>query len=319
MPQFCFRLRFHLRDGDSIGLDLEEAILFSMPNNVTIKIKSAAKDTPIKSHSRAALVGGPFESEDAARIAAFHARRALLAWAVSQRIGMDLGDDKLRSQFTRYGLGELSSQVGQPVRNDVHGLDVYESDGKTLFVSWNMDAKLTKAGDAFMRDLHHLLGNPPQMTDKQALSAELYALSFFESSFRARFLTLVAAIEALLEPAFRHEVVREFVSDAQGRAAQLPVDDATRQAVQSSLEWLKRESIGQAGRALADRLLRDSQYLGMNSRKFFAYCYNLRSQILHSGKPSNDSVDLLELANATQQFVGDLLNEALATPARMTG
>lgn len=38
------------------------------------------------------------------------------------------------------------------------------------------------------------------LSDTQLLGAELYGLSFFDMSFRSRFITLVTAVEAMLEP-----------------------------------------------------------------------------------------------------------------------
>jgi hypothetical protein len=74
-----------------------------------------------------------------------------------------------------------------------------------------------------------------------------------------------------------------------------------------SLDRLRSDSIGQTGKCLCETLLPDKEYGGRSAGKFFQYCYNLRSEIVHSGKPSKDDVDLLQLSNVCQAFVGDLL------------
>lgn len=311
MTHFRFRLRFHIRDGDTIGLDAEEVVLASLPDRVTIKIKSGEKGTAIRNHSRAALVGGPFQTEDQAIEGAARTRNALLVWAVRRRFALDLGDDRLRSRFTPAGLALFQTEQSQSIRNDIHGLDIYECDGATTFVSMTAAAGISFSGSGFERDLQELLEAPVDLNDKLALSAELYTASLMEASFRARFLTLTTAIEALLTPADRGSVVHEFIRDTQKRAASLEVDDNTRQSLQGSLSWLNRESIGQAGRALAKRVLPNESYLGLPSDKFFGYCYEVRSQIVHSGKTSDKSVDLFELANVLSEFTGDLLSGLL--------
>jgi hypothetical protein len=316
---FSFRLRFHLRGGDTIDIAAEEVLLHITPNGAMIKLKSGRHGSPIRENSRAAIVGTPYSTADQAKAAALECRKALLAWAVIERLGIDLGDDKLRSLFTIQGLRVLEEELGRPVRNDVHGVDVYESEEKTVFASCEVDAKLAKGGEAFVHGFGAFLHHPPALTDKMALSAELYALSFFEASFRARFLTLVTAMEALLEPAQRDNTVCEFVIATQERVRSLPLDDGTRQALQSSLEWLKRESIGQAGRALADLYLPDREYMSQPASRFFTNCYNVRSQMVHAGKPSNPTIDLLVLANAASQFIGDLLNAMIAPIERQPG
>jgi hypothetical protein len=81
------------------------------------------------------------------------------------------------------------------------------------------------------------------------------------------------------------------------------------------LEWLRSDSIGQTGRLLCERLLRNSEYRAMTAARFFSYCYGLRSEIVHHGEPADSTIDLLEVANACQTFVGDLLLASFGLPA----
>lgn len=146
------------------------------------------------------------------------------------------------------------------------------------------------------------------------LAAELYGASFFDVAFRSRFITLVTAVEALLDAPLRSNEIQVFVNDAKAKANSLVADPATRQAVVSSLEWLKNDSIGQTGRALAERLLVNLEYAGLSAGKIFSHCYRLRSEIVHNGKTSDPTIDLLQLSNACQAFVADLLLASLGVP-----
>ncbi|MFC1927952.1 hypothetical protein ACFLW7_05205, partial [Chloroflexota bacterium] len=142
---------------------------------------------------------------------------------------------------------------------------------------------------------------------KQVLASEIYSSSFFDVSPRSRFITLVTAVEALLERTRRANEVEALLEEFKAKAKQSPIQQSTRDSIVRSLEQLKHESIGQAGRALANRLIPTELFDGQSSADFFSHCYNLRSQILHSGKIENQSLDVLYLANIMEGFVAKLL------------
>lgn len=77
-----------------------------------------------------------------------------------------------------------------------------------------------------------------------------------------------------------------------------------------SLNWLYKESISQAGRKLADRLT-GHNYMDMDAKKFFTYCYGLRSKLVHGSvpRPTREEVDLASVD--LESFVGDLLSGPL--------
>jgi hypothetical protein len=307
MSAYKFRLRFHLRTDDSIALDEEEIEITTTTDGAKWKLKSGAVGTPISAHSRAAVIGGPYETPEAAREAGRHARVALLIWAVTNRVGLDPGDGKLRSSFSDSYRDYLEAQYGHPVRNDIHGLDVFPSDPSPVFVSFGATGKLRKSGQGFLDQLAALIHAQGPISEKQSLSLELFALSYFETSHRARFLTLVTCVEALLEPAPRSHVAQEFVTKTQDEVEQLNLDAATKKSMRSSLEWLKSESIGQSGRALVERHLGSAQYDNVEAKRFFSRCYGVRSEILHNGSPSDAKLDLLDMTNTLQDLVRDLL------------
>lgn len=74
-----------------------------------------------------------------------------------------------------------------------------------------------------------------------------------------------------------------------------------------SLGRLKRESISKAGRDLVGTLLESNEYGGEQAKDFFRRCYIIRSGLQHSGKPSNDSVNLGLLVVQLDHLVADLL------------
>jgi hypothetical protein len=307
MPDFNFRLRFHLPSGSRIESHSEKLFILEETDGKRLYLCSGVIGTPIKEHSHAALIGGRYSSGDEAREAAERAKKALLTWAVQQRLGIDLGDGHQRSILTNAGREMLEREFKKPIRNDIHGIDVYEHQENLMFVLMHFDAILGKSPETFIEQIATSFRNPLVLTEKQILAAELYCASFFDVSFRSRLITLVTAIEALLEPAPRSPDVQMIVSTMETMVRQTDIDQSIKEAMIGSLQWLRQDSIGQAGRDLCMHFLGSTQYFGMVASRFFSYCYELRSQILHFGKPIEDAVDLLAVSNTCQAFVADLL------------
>jgi hypothetical protein len=306
MSAFDYRLSFKLPLGDHINFDGEELELIRT-SSCRVHLRSGARGTPIKGHSQAAIIGGSYGSRDEAIAAAGRAREALLIWAVTHRTGVDLGDGRARGVLTEYGKKLLEEQLGSPVRNSIHGTDVYEAQEGLVFVSLNAEAAVGRNADAFRAEIGGTIADPMGLSEKQLLAAELYCASHFDLSVRSRFITLVTAVETLLQPARRSEDVQAFVTACQARLDGLQASQETKHSLRSAMEWLKSDSIGHAGRLLSQQLLGDREYQEMTSTKFFTSVYSVRSEIVHNGKPSDPAINLSDLAVASQQFVADLL------------
>jgi len=313
LEAFDFRLRFNMLKGDHINSESEEIQLMLTPNGQVIRLRAGSRGSPIKSSSEMAILGGPYPSKGEAEKAAGHTRQAVLIWAVRQRLGIDFGDGILRSFITDHGKKVYEREFGRPVRNDRLGIDVYESDKRFLFGSTSLAAGVGKNASAFIEQVCQQINRALPLTEKQILAAELYGASFFDVPFRSRFITLVTAIEALLVPKRRADAVQSLIDGVKQDLKGREVDEATKVALMGSLERLKSDSIGQTGKSLCERLLLHKEYDGRSAGKFFKYCYDLRSEIVHSGKPK-DGVDLLRLSNTCQAFVGDLLLASFGLP-----
>jgi hypothetical protein len=320
MPVYSFRLRFNSAEAYRIESDAEEIELLVSPLGERIRLRSGAIGTPIKDRNQAAVLGGPYSSEDQARAAAEKSKRALLYWAIAQRLGIDFGDGKQRSGFTNEGLAELQKRLGCPVKNDIHGIDVYEQVEKLKFLQFNAKATVGKCTSDLISTFQREYLNSRQLTEKQVLASEIYASSFFDVSPRSRFITLVTAVEALLEPPRRCDEAEVLVGELKTKARESRIDEPTKESIIGSLERLRYQSIRQAGRMLANCLIPARFFDGQSSADFFARCYDLRSQILHRGTTEDNSVDVWHLANVMESFVAELLVMALnSAPQQGTG
>lgn len=311
MSLYDFRLRFHLHEDYRIDSDLEEIELLVLSSGEKIRIRSGVTGTPIKDHTQVLVVGGSFVSEEAARDAADRSKRALLYLALDQRIGIDFGDGRIRSFVTKAGLAMLQKQFGCPVRNEIHGIDIYEHAENLKFVSTDAKATVGKHAPRLVDIFRHEYLQSHHFTEKQLLASEIYTSSFFDVSPRSRFITLVTAIEALLDPLKRPEGVESLVEEYKVKAKQLKIADSERNSIINGLDRLKYQSIGQAGRTLTRRLIPNEIFNGYKSVDFFTRSYDLRSQLLHDGKIADSRVDILQFANAMASFVPQLLIASL--------
>jgi hypothetical protein len=311
MALYDFRLRFNFAEGYRINSDAEEIELLTLPSGERIKLKSSAIGKPIKDYAEAAIIGKSYTSEAQARAAAEKSKRALIYWAVKSRAGIDFGDGKQLSFFTKEGLALIQKRCNCPVRNDIHGIDVYEHDERTIFFKTDAKATVGKATPRLIETFQREYSNVKKISEKQILASEIYVSSFFDASPRSRFITLVTAIEALLERPKRTDEVKNLVNEFKNKTSKSQLDEATRKSIISSLKEIELQSISQAGCNLAQRLLPNEIFDGQSSDKFFSRCYHIRSRILHDGAISDESVDIRQLANVMESFVNKLLLKLL--------
>lgn len=284
-----------------------------LPLGECIKLRSGAVGKPIKDHAHAAVLGKSFASEEQARAAAEKSKSALLYWAIESRVGIDFGDrrDKPRSFVTKAGLAALEKQSGGPIRNDIHGIDVYEHVENLKFAYFSAKGTVGKNLPKLIDTFQSEYLNNRHLTKKQVIASEIYASSFFDVSAHSRFITLVTAVEALLEPIKHSGEVEALVEEFIAKTQQSTVDKLTRKSIIGSLNRIRYQSIRQAGRTLADRFIPSELFNGQSSAAFFARSYDLRSQILHHGTITDEKLNIRNLANIMETFVGHLLIAAL--------
>ncbi|CEF49256.1 unnamed protein product [uncultured bacterium] len=307
MPEYDFRIRFHFSGGNHINSEAEKLLVLQESGGATIRLRSGARGSAIKDHSRASLIGGTYPSAADAQAAAERTKRALLIWAVRHRVGIDLGGRQPRSVITVAGLELLEKQIGGPVRADIHGIDVYEHIDGLSFAALNADASIGKAAAAFVEEVAATVATPVFLNAKQELAGEILSASYFDAADRSRFVTLITAVEALLDPQPKPAAAQHIVARMIQIVEEGELDEGHRAAMLGSLRRLKRESIGKAGRTLAERLLGGKVYQGQTPAQFFTLCYGLRSSILHSGKVPAEITDFLSVCATAHAFVCDLL------------
>jgi hypothetical protein len=74
-----------------------------------------------------------------------------------------------------------------------------------------------------------------------------------------------------------------------------------------AVEWMRFQSISQSGRQLAESRLGSKRYGGKTAKEFFAYCYGLRSALVHGRDPFPEWSEVSSASAQLETFVSDLL------------
>lgn len=270
----------------------------------------ASRNRPLNESDKIALIGGPFVSEKDAWDRAAVTRRALLLWSIASRVGIDLGNNQASGGMSDYLIKKLEASTDFPlIRRDVHGIDIFKVSSR---------GNLFSSGSAFMPAYKHIsqltevlessLRVGLRLSEKLQLACEIFsATSFFDSSDRSRFISMITAIEAMLDLNASSSKIRDLIDDFI-LTTQSSLDEPNEvKALVSRLSLLKRESIRQAGQKFAQTTLPDQTYKGLLPGVFFKKCYDIRSKIVHNGKTSLSAAEFTSWTDWYSIFMRDLL------------
>ncbi len=308
--RYTFRLRFRLPEVLAIGMDLPRWNI--TPDRAVPEVSIRSPDEkPIKDSKNLVARGEGYAAEADAKQAGEFTRNVLTLAFSRQKIGVDFGDRAARSGFFPAGLRMLEEQTGRRVLNDVHGLMTFESDPPPAFSIPSARVTVVKKFEDLRAAIVQALQFAPAVTDRDRLAYDLFSASFFQPGPDSRFLMLMMALETLIEPMTRSSAAVRHVS----RLICLTrivrgLTQEDRSSIRSSLEWLKSESIGQAGRRLVSRL-GSIDYHGKTPRKLFTECYNVRSSLVHGASPRPTTSEVGNLSASLEIMVGDLLSGPL--------
>lgn len=280
-------------------------------SRVSLVLRALQANQPIRDADQLALIGDGYYSEKEATEAGLRFQNALMVALARVRVGADFGQRAAKGAFTEHGLKWVEDQIGQKALNNVHGLIVFPSEPKPRFVSMKAGFSRGASPEAFQEALLASIALEASLGDRDLVSYSLFNASFFQSTSDSRFLLLVMAVEALIEPASRSPEAREHVDGliAQTHSASLSEDE--KNSMIGVLRWLRQESINQAGRRLASSLLGGRSYSNRSAADFFSYCYQLRSDLVHGNVPFPTFEEVGNAAGTLEVFVSDLLTSPI--------
>lgn len=277
-------------------------------------LKNPIVDQPIKDAEQLVLVGSGYLSEGEAFQAGNNFEAALKVALTRGRIGADFCERGAKSAYTAYGLSMLEKQRGNKVLNNTHGLMVFPTEPKPHFVSTVMVAIRGLNAQVFIADFISCLAHPPCLTAQDLLAFSLFHGALFQPTADGRFLLLVMAVEALIEPARRSEETVNYVDSmiAQTRTAHIP--EVEKESILGSLRGLRNESISKAGQSFALSRLGGQLYDKRTAPEFFLYAYRLRSNLVHGNLPAPTFDEIVSVTGTLELFVSDLLTSPFLGP-----
>jgi hypothetical protein len=196
------------------------------------------------------------------------------------------------------------------IRNNTHGLVAYPSTEQPVFVEVeNFDKSLVVLMplDRFEKAFAAAIALNHMLTERERVAFSLFNASFFQSTADGRFLLLVMAVEVLIDPSDESpdvgQKIEEFITDVNNTS----IDEEDKELLAERLGYLRRESIGKAGRRLVKDRLGGRIYENKPAHKFFTEIYKLRSRLVHGLAPFPTFQEVNAIAASTQGFVSDLL------------
>jgi len=305
-----FRLRFDRSPNATLAIDAPQWVWKTEGRNPDIVLCSPDRRTPIKDSKKLVLRSDGWISEAEAGKAAAEYVPILKVALAKLRVGADFGDWGPKRVWTEYGLAYLQEQTGNRTLNDVHGLMLYESNPSPVFVSTEVDGLHEVKAERFEALFSQGAEKGCSLSNAEGIAFGLFNASCFQRSADTRLLLLVMAIESLLQPPSRTPAALEHVASmirATKESACLSSEEKA--SFLGSLEWLKVESIRGTGRRLAHDRLGDREYGGKKAADFFAYCYDLRSRLVHGKKPFPSFPEVNSATGPLEVFVSDLLTQ----------
>ena len=188
--------------------------------------------------------------------------------------------------------GRLPATVYERFRSD--GMS-FSGEGVS---GWSAPVVLEELIAAYRLDLM----NPTLM-----LSLELYCSALLETNERARFVTVVSALEPLAKQEVLGTGVAAFVeSTVTNLNATSDIEPSLRASLRGRLEQLRRESVRQALLRLSNSWFPERTDL----RKQIDRAYGLRSELLHNGTLTDPDVDLNEETNRVANILRAIYAQA---------
>ncbi len=305
---WCFRIRFRM--GLSVKLDVDDAewVLTSPGERPAVSLKSPVEGQSISEAEQLVLVACGYPSRDAAWSAAVEWRSVVQQAFARLAVGADFGDRAPKGAFTEAGLRWLEkTHAVARVLNDEHGVMVFAEHPKPRFASQSATGVVVKPPERVAVVIARARADGAQLGAKEVLAFDLFGAAFFQPSADARFLMLMMALETLIDQQPRSDEVRDLVDRLTEQVRQSELAPSDSASLIGSLQSLKNESVGQAGRRTAETL-GDRKYMNKSAKAFFNECYDVRSALVHGHfpRPTRDEVD--RLAANLEVFVGHLIS-----------
>jgi hypothetical protein len=299
MGTWGFRFRFLLPRDKRIEEKSDSFEIYLPSEDKTIILKAYERDS-IREAENLVISGNGFRLREEAERCGKRVKNSILLCGPILRMGFDIGKDKASFLIGNH-LKEKGKELGFNIIEDTHGLCIFEEDLKVRVFSSKSSVSISTPLKLLMEKFNHIYGMDINLSNKETLALELYNMSFFESSLRARFVTLISAIEALCKRFKRsNEVIKHLdnLIDITRNSSLFKFDK------KSIINNIRTESISESCRQLVKK------NLGIDREAEFINYYKIRNQISHNGAPHkgiNLGTEILGLESLISNLLESLI------------
>ncbi len=306
---YSYRIQIRFPKDSRLRWEYSSYIISNLDKYNQITICSKKEDDQISNSESLIFTSHGFISDSSAKEEGEKVLDNIIRTFVSLKKGIDYGALGKSFYFTDYGLESIAKQNKiKRLLSGGLGLTVYKTEPKPAFASLNPDVGPLSPIEQFHNKFVEYSQKNESISATLSLAIHLYNSSFFVELPEPRFLLLIMAIEVLIQCEGRDDSAIAHVDKMiEFTCNNHELSKSDRMSMKGSLTWLKSQSIGQAGRELARKVLMGKKYNNMNASKFFTYCYGVRSALVHGNSNSPSVQELKYLATELVNYVSDLI------------
>lgn len=304
------RVEFSLPKGSN--LKCEEPKLEFRYHGILCTLLCRADSTSISKSNNLLLISEGFKTNDEAYSFGYKVINGLYWCAAKLIVGVRPATGSTGGA-TEYLQKKALVERGIRLLNGGNCITVYDDSMTTSFTSVELSGTVLKPIDRFVELMISAFDMNINLNEKEVLAVELYISSFYEASELAKFLSLIIALESLIECKIRRQEAKNHVEqliELTKESDVLFINEID--SIIGSLKWLKSESISYSGKNLVERYIGGNIYNGFSAKKFFEHCYKIRSELVHYGKMGKD-ISLTTVTTELSRMVSDLLIAIICT------
>lgn len=268
----------------------------------TILLKSNEKNS-IKDADNLVISAGGFRLREEAEICGKRIKNSILLCGPILRMGFDIGKDKASFILGKH-FKDKGKEFGFQIIDDIHGLCFFEEHLNVRVCSSGASVIIGTPSKRFIDKFITIYELNVNLDDKKTLALELYNMSYFESSLRARFLTLVSAIESIGIRDKRSNEVLKHIENLIAITMNSSLSAINKKSILNNINNLRTDSISDSCR----QLVRNN--LGIDQEAEFNKYYRIRSQISHNGAP-HKGINLGSEVVGLESLVSNLLKSLI--------
>jgi hypothetical protein len=190
-----FRIRLRVRVGKQLDVDEEHVALTICGRPV--RLSAQARDAKIKDSEWLVFGAGGFATDDEATEFGQRLKIAVQLSAISTRVGADAGADLVTTGFGDTIKQSIRQEAGSILRDNVHGLDVYEDDTNVMFLSLSASGTVRATAKDFIDELDQGFDGVRNLSDSAKDILLLLNAALMNNEPVAQIVFAISAVEML--------------------------------------------------------------------------------------------------------------------------